>query len=259
MSNVLKQQLDMQSIIQIAKENNLSFDSVKQVVQSYFRLKNSDSIMKNEDFFRKITTSQEVASLCRNKNGDLSVETAHFLMLNEKQELIDMFAVKGREDCVEFEVPSLMKEILMTDNVKYVILAHNHPSGFVTPSNPDISFSQHMIKMLKPFQISLIDSVIYSERTYYSMLQNELLEDSNFFATEKLEKQRSLDGFAQRCIEKYPGYSLCHSNEKTNTFTILDKNKNVVSTNVDVFVEDVNTIINKYESKKIKKSRSLSM
>lgn len=274
-NNVLKQQLDMKSIIQIAKENNLSFDSVKQIVQSYFKIDSTDNIMQEEDFFKKITTPDAVAGFCRNKNENLDVETAHFIVLNDNQELIHSFAIKGEERYVELDPPKIMRQILMKSDARFVIISHNHPSGIVTPSDADVSSSRSIKEMLKPFGIDLIDSVIYSERSYYSFTKSELLLDPIYeWGIENLEKQRSLDKFAIQSIEQHPGYSIRHSDDTFQTFTILNGDRNVIATNVDVFDEDIDTLISNYESKKkfdsndfddnfnvpkMKKSRSLSM
>lgn len=50
-----------------------------------------------------------------------------------------------------------------------VILAHNHPSGIVTPSKADIEITNHLIKVGKLIGIPLVDHVIIGRTTYTSI------------------------------------------------------------------------------------------
>lgn len=49
-----------------------------------------------------------------------------------------------------------------------VIIAHNHPSGLLKPSPPDLELTTRCKKALDIFQINLLDHIILSETGYYS-------------------------------------------------------------------------------------------
>ena len=49
-----------------------------------------------------------------------------------------------------------------------VIIAHNHPSGNVLPSQSDIKETEKLKKALKYLNISLVDHIIISDDRYYS-------------------------------------------------------------------------------------------
>jgi DNA repair protein RadC len=56
-----------------------------------------------------------------------------------------------------------------------VILAHNHPSGNTLPSDSDAKITKQVQKALDLFKISVIDHIILTEHSYYSMSDNGLL------------------------------------------------------------------------------------
>ncbi len=56
-----------------------------------------------------------------------------------------------------------------------VILAHNHPSGNLKPSEADRSITQKIKEGAKLFDISVLDHVILTESTYLSFADEGLL------------------------------------------------------------------------------------
>ena len=61
-------------------------------------------------------------------------------------------------------------------NSNSIILAHNHPSGNTTPSETDISLTIELVRCGKLLQIPIIDHIIVSDNSIYSMrAQNTVL------------------------------------------------------------------------------------
>jgi len=56
-----------------------------------------------------------------------------------------------------------------------VIVAHNHPSGNLTPSNSDLATTRHLKKGLKLIDVRLWDHLIISDRYYLSMSDENLI------------------------------------------------------------------------------------
>ncbi|MBT9841460.1 JAB domain-containing protein [Blautia sp. MCC283] len=56
-----------------------------------------------------------------------------------------------------------------------IILAHNHPSGDVTPSEQDISTARNVAKAGKMIGADLIDNLICSDTTYFSFKEKNML------------------------------------------------------------------------------------
>lgn len=58
---------------------------------------------------------------------------------------------------------------------KGVVLAHNHPSGRLIPSNEDKLITKRIVEALKLFDIQVLDHLILSEDSFYSFADEELL------------------------------------------------------------------------------------
>jgi len=54
------------------------------------------------------------------------------------------------------------------DNADSIILAHNHPSGCLSPSEEDIKFHEQLASGARLLQIEVLDIVIFNETEYYS-------------------------------------------------------------------------------------------
>ena len=56
------------------------------------------------------------------------------------------------------------------------ILAHNHPSGNLKPSNNDINLTKKIIEASKFLDIDLIDHIILNNKNYYSFIDESLIK-----------------------------------------------------------------------------------
>jgi len=64
---------------------------------------------------------------------------------------------------------------VITDRAFALILAHNHPSGDVTPSKNDFSITQKIKAAGKILGIHLLDYIIIGKTGYYSFLEQKQL------------------------------------------------------------------------------------
>jgi len=72
------------------------------------------------------------------------------------------------------------------DNAVAIIIAHNHPSGALTPSPEDVGITERIIEAGNILGIHVIDHLIISKRNYYSFGQDG--------------KKTRLTDFASHCI-----------------------------------------------------------
>ena len=57
-------------------------------------------------------------------------------------------------------------------NASAIILAHNHPSGSLQPSQEDINFTHKVIMALEFFEIKVIDHILVGDDETYSFMDN---------------------------------------------------------------------------------------
>ena len=56
-----------------------------------------------------------------------------------------------------------------------MILAHNHPSGNITPSPQDKEITKKLIRAASTFDILILDHLIVSEKRYFSFKDENLI------------------------------------------------------------------------------------
>lgn len=91
--------------------------------------------------------------------------------------------MKTREEKILFvgtidEVKIYIREIIklaLDHNAHSVIVSHNHPSGNVQPSTPDIQITLKIKSALKLIDMELIDHVIVSGNKFTSFALEKLI------------------------------------------------------------------------------------
>ncbi len=63
----------------------------------------------------------------------------------------------------------------IVDRAASVVVAHNHPGGDPTPSQPDITLSQQLVAAGQLLGVPLRDHIIVSKTSYFSFRQHHLL------------------------------------------------------------------------------------
>ena len=64
----------------------------------------------------------------------------------------------------------------ITDRASAVIIAHNHPTGNVTPSKDDMAITKQLKAAGETLGIKILDHIIFSHKGYYSFLENNELQ-----------------------------------------------------------------------------------
>ncbi|RJX27380.1 MAG: DNA repair protein RadC [Desulfurivibrio sp.] len=60
----------------------------------------------------------------------------------------------------------------ITDRASAVILAHNHPSGNLTPSKEDLQITRQLKEAGETLGIAVLDHIIFSRQGHYSLLEH---------------------------------------------------------------------------------------
>lgn len=81
----------------------------------------------------------------------------------------------GSSDSVQIDIRVIFNAALK-NHASRIIIAHNHPSQRVSPSNADITLTDSISKAGKLLNIPLVDHVIVSFNEAFSFLENGLLE-----------------------------------------------------------------------------------
>lgn len=100
-------------------------------------------------------------------------EYFYCLYFNNKQELIERkLLFMGTINRSVVHPREVFKEAYLL-SASNIICIHNHPSGDVTPSREDISFTKNLIEIGRMQGIPVIDHIIVSDNNYYSFYENK--------------------------------------------------------------------------------------
>ena len=77
----------------------------------------------------------------------------------------------GLASCVVDNKILFRKALL--NNANSIIVAHNHPSGNLSPSDKDINCFKWLIEAGKFLHIKVLDSIIFNEKEFYSMMDGK--------------------------------------------------------------------------------------
>ncbi|MDO4702220.1 MAG: DNA repair protein RadC [Erysipelotrichaceae bacterium] len=101
----------------------------------------------------------------------------HFVVvyLDVKNQIIDFSMLfKGTLDRTLIHPREIFKEAVLKSAAS-IIVAHNHPSGSLTPSKADISITEQLEKVGKLMNIHLQDHLIVNGTSFFSFRQQSLL------------------------------------------------------------------------------------
>ncbi|MBN1350304.1 DNA repair protein RadC [candidate division KSB1 bacterium] len=141
-------------------------------------------MMSEEKAFQGVVkSSADLVEFLMPLMRDLKKEHFKILLLdkgNHVSEVIDIDV--GTVDRVN---PSV-RDILMTA-LKYqspsMILAHNHPSGNINPSDADKRLTKDLVKAALAMELRIFDHVIIGDNSYFSFADDGLIEDYEIDAT----------------------------------------------------------------------------
>lgn len=123
----------------------------------------------------KITSSKSAFEVLQPIIGDLAHEEFWVLYLNNANKVLYKSQLsKGGITGTLVDVRMVMKQALELGAVG-IILAHNHPSGTLKPSNADKGITKKIQEGGTTLDIKVLDHLIVTQKDYFSFADNHLL------------------------------------------------------------------------------------
>ncbi|MEH6678944.1 MAG: DNA repair protein RadC [Sediminicola sp.] len=123
----------------------------------------------------KIINSESVFQILQPYMGELSHEEFWILYLNNSNKILHMGQLsKGGITGTLVDVRLVLKQALELGAVA-LVLAHNHPSGGLSPSKADKMVTQKIKTAADTVDIKILDHVIITQEDYFSFADNAIL------------------------------------------------------------------------------------
>ena len=122
----------------------------------------------------KVTNAKDVLPLL---TDIISKQQEYFICisLNGANEVIEKRTVTvGLLDKSQVHPREVFADVI-SDRAASVILAHNHPSGELKPSNSDLKIHEQLTEAAKILGIRILDHIIVSKKGYYSFQEEGLI------------------------------------------------------------------------------------
>lgn len=123
----------------------------------------------------KIGSSQDAFVLLQSLIGDANVEEFWVLYLNQGNFVVRKEQIsKGGINQTSVDLRIIMK-IALEEMATSMILAHNHPSGNLNPSQADINLTRKIKEAALSLDIEVFDHLIVTQKSYFSFANERML------------------------------------------------------------------------------------
>jgi DNA repair protein RadC len=123
----------------------------------------------------KISSSKDAFDLIQGDLMDLPHEEFWVLLLNRMHQVVKKKRVSEGGVSGTVADPKIIYKLALEDLASGVIVAHNHPSGNLKPSQSDIDLTRKLKEAGRMLEIQLLDHLIIANRNYFSFADEGLI------------------------------------------------------------------------------------
>ncbi len=123
----------------------------------------------------KINSPSDIFKYMSKYNFNEKQEEFYIICLNVRREVIaSKLLFKGTIDSSLIHPREIFNYVLEC-SASYIVLAHNHPSRNLTPSNEDISVTKKLVECGQILSVNVLDHIVFSDIDYFSLKENQLM------------------------------------------------------------------------------------
>lgn len=135
-----------------------------------YKLKATKQVFTRE----KINSSEDAQRFARKfYSDDINIfESSFIILINSANTAIGYAKISQGGVCSTIVDVRIIAKYAIESLCTAVIFVHNHPSGNTKPSQQDINFTSRIKSALQIFDIKLLDSIIITDDSFYSLNDN---------------------------------------------------------------------------------------
>ena len=122
-----------------------------------------------------ISSSKDAYELLASSLSDLPHEEFWIMLLNRAHKVIGKFVVSSGGLTGTVADQRIIFKKALDESACGIILAHNHPSGNLKPSQADIQLTKRLVEGGRILDIPVMDHLIITETSYYSFADEGML------------------------------------------------------------------------------------
>lgn len=130
-----------------------------------------------EDKRDKVSGITDTMEMIRGVNINYDQENVILMCLDTANNVLKVKNLfKGRVASTTIDMKIIFMEILKTKSCTRIIVAHNYPSGNLTPSYKDKDLTSAIKEAAELFGIRFLDHIVFSRKDYLSFLSEGLMD-----------------------------------------------------------------------------------
>lgn len=158
---------DLKQIEGIGDRSAVFFKLVKETASLYLKQKAKEK--------KQVTCTSELLDFCRTVMGGKKDEEFAVIYLDVQNQIIEFETVQKGVVNQAVVYPRQVLESALKKKASAIILAHNHPSGHVRPSDADIRLTKTIQETAKALDILVHDHIIIGENRFFSFREEGLM------------------------------------------------------------------------------------
>ena len=123
----------------------------------------------------KINSSKDAFDLIQGDLMDLPHEEFWVLLLNRSHQVVKKKRISEGGVSGTVADPKIIYKLALEDLASGIIVAHNHPSGNLKPSQSDIDLTRKLKNAGSVLEVQLLDHLIIANRNYFSFADDGLI------------------------------------------------------------------------------------
>ncbi|MFC1225043.1 MULTISPECIES: RadC family protein [Pedobacter] len=128
-----------------------------------------------EEVITHVTTSNDVYKYLHQTFANLNHEEFWILLLNRSNRVIGKFLISKGGQAGTVADPKIIFKTALENNAANIVLAHNHPSGNLKPSESDDKLTRDMVASGNLLSLYVVDHLIFANNRYYSYRDEDLI------------------------------------------------------------------------------------
>ncbi len=158
---------DLQTVPGIGARSAILFTLLKEIASLYLKQKATEK--------RQVSCTTELLDFCRTKLGGKKDEEFCVIYLDAQNRIIEFETVQKGIVNQAVVYPRQVLESALRKKASAIILAHNHPSGHIRPSDADIRLTKTIMETAKVLDILVHDHIIIGENRFFSFREEGLM------------------------------------------------------------------------------------
>ena len=158
---------DLVKIKGIGKDSAILIKLVKEIAALYLKAKAKEK--------KQVTCTTELLDFCRTVMGGKQDEEFCVIYLDAQNQIIEFETIQRGVVNQAVVYPRQVLENALKKKASAIILAHNHPSGHVRPSDADIRLTKTIQETAKVLDILVHDHIIIGENRFFSFREEGLM------------------------------------------------------------------------------------